>query len=190
MEEGSDVLGGTMVMGEQASCDTSILEKARTAEAGESGMNDSERRAATFGLDDHPLVHDVNAEHIERLSSIELACKRIADGTGAPIALGLAIVVQLAWIPLGIVTKIDPYPFAFLLTCSNVLQLILIFVLAVGQRQSARHAELRAEHDHDAISRLLYHQEVQEQILLAIATKIDANVEQTRAMVVELAARS
>jgi len=139
---------------------------------------------------DHPLVHDVNVEHLERLSPVEVICKRVADGIGAPLALALAIVGQSVWIAVGIATKLDPYPFAFLLTCSNVLQLILIFVLAVGQRQSAQHAELRAEHDHDAISRLLYHQEVQEAILLAIATKIDANVEQTRAMVADLAARN
>jgi len=139
---------------------------------------------------DHPLVHDVNAEHLERLSRVEVICKRVADGIGAPLALALAIVGQSVWIAVGIATKLDPYPFAFLLTFSNVLQLILIFVLAVGQRQSAQHAELRAEHDHDAISRLLYHQEVQEAILLAIATKIDANVEQTRAMVADLAARN
>lgn len=152
-------------------------------------MNSSERKASSSDLDDHPLVHDVNAEHLERLSPVEALCKRIADGTGAPLALGLAIVLQLVWITFGIVSKLDPYPFAFLLTCSNIMQLILIFVLAVGQRQSAQHAELRAEHDHDSISRLLYHQEVQEQILLAIATKIDANVEQTREMVTNLAGR-
>jgi uncharacterized membrane protein len=152
-------------------------------------MSDTEVRPETFHPDEHPLVHDVNAEHIERLSPVELICKRIADGTGAPLALALAVAGQVVWIVVGIATKIDPYPFAFLLTCSNVLQLVLIFVLAVGQRQSAGHAELRAEHDHDSISRLLYHQEVQEQILLAIATKIDANVQQTRAMVAELAGR-
>lgn len=139
--------------------------------------------------DTHPMVHDVNAEHRERLSGVEMACKRIADSTGAPLALALAVVGQIVWIAVGSVTKLDPYPFAFLLTCSNVLQLILIFILAVGQRQSASHAELRAEHDHASISRLLHHQEVQEEILLAIATKIDANVAETAKMVSELAAR-
>ena len=80
----------------------------------------------------------------------------------------------------------DPFPFVFLLTISNVIQLILIFILAVGQRQSSAHAELRAEHDHDSISRLLYHQEVQEQMLLAIAAKTDANVEKVKSMIVQL----
>jgi uncharacterized membrane protein len=124
----------------------------------------------------HPLIHDVNAEHVDSLSPVERICKRIADSTGAPIALALAVIIQLIWIPIGIATKLDPYPFAFLLTCSNVLQLILIFILAVGARQSSAHAELRAEHDHSSISRLLYHQEVQENLLLAIATKIELNV--------------
>ncbi len=137
--------------------------------------------------DDHPLAHDVNGEHRARLSRVEAGCKRIADWTGAPLALALAIVAQAVWIVAGILTKFDPFPFVFLLTCSNVLQLILIFVLSVGQRQSASHAEFRAEHDHDSLSRLLYHQEVQESLLLAIAARIDVNVEKLAAMVSELA---
>ena len=136
---------------------------------------------------DHPLVHDVNNEHAEQLSPVERFCKRVADWTGAPLALFLAILLQAIWIPLGIVSKMDPFPFAFLLTCSNVLQLILIFILAVGQRQSSAHAELRAEHDHDSISRLLYHQELQEQILLAIALKTELNIEEVKAMINRLA---
>jgi uncharacterized membrane protein len=142
--------------------------------------------AAAFDVTNHPLVHDVNQEHNDSLSPVERLCKRIADGTGAPIALGLAILIQAIWIPVGVYTKLDPYPFAFLLTCSNVLQLILIFILAVGARQSSAHAELRAEHDHDSISRLLYHQEVQESILLQIATKIECDVSALTAMVAQL----
>jgi uncharacterized membrane protein len=136
---------------------------------------------------DHPLAFDVNQAHCESLSHTESACKRVADWTGAPLALGLAVAIQAIWIPVGILTKLDPYPFAFLLTCSNVLQLILIFVLAVGQKQSASHAELRAEHDHDAISRLLYHQEVQEEVLIALARKIGVEVQKIEAMVTLLA---
>lgn len=135
---------------------------------------------------DHPLVHDVNQEHCDSLSLTEKACKSIADATGAPLALGLAVALQIVWIVVGVLTKWDPFPFVFLLTISNVIQLILIFILAVGQRQSSAHAELRAEHDHDSISRLLYHQEVQEQMLLAIATKTDSNVDKVKNMIAQL----
>ena len=154
-------------------------------------MNASPAMPVTPELDvtNHPLVHDVNAEHDESLSATERLCKRIADSTGAPLALGLAILVQLVWIVVGIVTKWDPFPFSFLLTVSNVLQLILIFILAVGQRQSSAHAELRAEHDHDSISRLLYHQELQERILIEIAGKIECDVGDIKNMVANLAAQ-
>jgi uncharacterized membrane protein len=135
---------------------------------------------------DHPLVHDVNQEHQDQLSATERICKKIADATGAPVSLFLAILLQAVWIVVGQATKWDPFPFVFLLTCSNVLQLVLIFVLAVGQRQSSAHAELRAEHDHDSISRLLYHQEVQEQLLLSIAARVQADVEAIKAMVAQL----
>jgi uncharacterized membrane protein len=144
---------------------------------------------AAVDVTEHPLVHDVNQEHAESLSPVERFCKKVADSTGAPIALGLAILIQFTWIIVGLVTKFDPFPFTFLLTASNVLQLILIFILAVGQRQSSAHAELRAEHDHDSISRLLYHQELQERILIQIASKIEVDVEDVKKMVAQLAAQ-
>jgi len=120
-------------------------------------------------FEEHPLVDDVNALHQQQLNPVERTCKRIANATGAPVALILAIILQFVWIAVGMITKWDPYPFAFLLTISNVLQLILIFVLAVGQRQSSQHDELRAEADHDSISRLLYHDQAQEALLLRIS---------------------
>jgi uncharacterized membrane protein len=144
--------------------------------------------AAAFLPNDHPAVHDVNQEHMDSLSPVEKTCRSIANLTGAPLALFLAIVLQVIWIAVGSFTKWDPYPFPFLLTCSNVLQLILIFVLAVGQRQSSAHAELRAEHDHDSISRLLYHQELQEHLLILIATKTEIDVADLKSMVAQLAA--
>ncbi|MBC5811698.1 MAG: DUF1003 domain-containing protein [Candidatus Eremiobacteraeota bacterium] len=136
---------------------------------------------------DHPLLHNVNQDHLDQLSPIEKFCKRIADATGAPIALMLAILLQFIWIIVGTLTHFDPYPFAFLLTISNIVQLILIFIIAVAQKQSSQHAELRAQHDHEAISRLLYHQEVQERILIAIATKTELDVEAIKGAVLQLA---
>ena len=127
-------------------------------------------------VEDHPLVTDVNAAHEQRLTGVERFCKRISDATGAPMALFLVIAIQTIWVIVGQITKWDPYPFAFLLTCSNIIQLVMIFVIAVAQRQSSQYAELRAETDHDHISRLLYHQQVQEQLLLRLAERTQADV--------------
>ncbi|MDQ2817524.1 MAG: DUF1003 domain-containing protein [Candidatus Eremiobacteraeota bacterium] len=134
-------------------------------------------------LDDHPLVKDVNAEHRASLSPVERTCKSIADATGAPLALFLAVAIQFIWVIVGLLTRWDPYPFPFLLTCSNILQLILIFIIAVAQKQSSEHAELRAEADHDSIARLLHHQEVQEAFLVRIAMQTRADVEDLKAAV-------
>lgn len=138
-------------------------------------------------MDDHPLVSDVNSLHKERLSATERLCRRIADLTGAPTALVLAIIVQLAWISVGAVTHWDPFPFVFLLTCSNVLQLILIFVIAVAQKQQTQHDELRAEADHNSISRLLYHQQLQNELLMRIAERTGAEVSDLKAAAAKLA---
>ena len=82
-------------------------------------MDDIESRAAAQGT----------------VSPTEHICRRIAAMTGAPAALVAAIVLQFVWIGIGPATHWDPCPFVFLLTCSNVIQLILIFVIAVAQRQ-------------------------------------------------------
>lgn len=141
-----------------------------------------------INVNDHPLAADVNADHAARLSPIEKTCKRIADATGAPIALILAIIVQGIWIAVGVITHWDPFPFAFLLTISNVLQLILIFVIAVAQRQQSMHDEMRADADHASISRLLYHQQVQDELLLRLAERAGVDVSGLREMVKSLIA--
>ena len=110
--------------------------------------------------------------------------------TGAPAALVAAIVLQLVWIRIGLTTQRDPYPFVFLLTCSNVIQLILIFVIAVAQRQLSLHDELHAEADHGAISRLLYHQEAQDLLFVRLAEKLEVDARDLRPLLSALAGNS
>jgi low affinity Fe/Cu permease len=116
-------------------------------------------------------LRNPNDAHYERLSPVERFCKRVADSTGAPIALAIVIVAQFVWIIFGQVTGRDPFPFIFLLTISNVIQLTLLFVISVAQRQAGQHAEMRAELDHEWIGHLLEHQDLQEELLLRIAAK-------------------
>ncbi len=139
---------------------------------------------------DHPFVQNANEMQEERVSATERFCRRVAAATGAPLALLLAIVLQIVWLAIGTFTRWDPYPFVFLLTCSNVLQLILIFVIAVAQRQQTEHDEMRAESDHESISRLLYHQEYQEKLLLRIAERTGVDISELRPMAEALATAS
>ena len=135
----------------------------------------------------HPTVDSVNALLKERLTATERICRKIASWTGAPAALVGAIVLQVLWIAVGLATHWDPYPFVFLLTCSNVAQLVLIFVIAVAQRQSSMHDELRAEADHGALSRLLYHQQTQERLLVRLAEKLGVDTTDMAALLTALA---
>jgi uncharacterized protein DUF1003 len=90
-----------------------------------------------------PTIDNVTALLKERLSPTE----QWPPLTGTPAALLAAIVLQFVWIGLGLATNWDPYPFVFLLTCSNVIQLILILLIAVAQRQLSLRDELRVEAD-------------------------------------------
>jgi uncharacterized membrane protein len=51
------------------------------------------------------------------------------------------VLAGFAWGPLH---KIDPYPFAFLLFLGNIVQLLLMFVIMVGQQVLGAAADKRA----------------------------------------------
>jgi uncharacterized membrane protein len=123
----------------------------------------------------HPRVRNPNTVNDEQMTPVERFCKRVSDSTGAPIALAAVIVIQFIWIIVGQFTGRDPYPFIFLLTVSNVIQLTLLFVISVAQRQSSQHDEARAELDHEWIGLLLHHNELQEELLLRIAAKVNVD---------------
>jgi uncharacterized membrane protein len=140
----------------------------------------------TDGHKVHHLAENANQTHRKRLSKVEKVCAWVCDKTGSPTALIAVSIIQIVWIVLGQFCKFDPYPFAFLLTVSNVIQLILIFVLAVGQRQSAKRSEVRAETDHKSISYMLHHQDLQEKMLIAIMEKLDIDSENMKNKIDEL----
>lgn len=138
----------------------------------------------------HPALRNPNDVHAESLSVTERFCQKVGAATGAPLTLVAVIVFQLIWIVVGVATKMDPYPFVFLLTVSNVIQLVLIVVLAVAGKQQASHDQIRAEEDHAALSRVLYHAEAQEQLLLKMAEKAGIDTEDIQKVMVDLASSS
>lgn len=99
-------------------------------------------------------------------------------------AFYLAAVFQFGWIALaqvGII-KFDPYPFAFLLFISSLLQLAFMFVIMVGQDVLGRAGDQRAQQtfvDGEAVlhecRRLQRHLTEQDKVIVAITAYIKEN---------------
>lgn len=75
----------------------------------------------------------------------------------------------------------DPYPFAFLLFLGNIVQLLLMPLIMVGQNVQGRQAELRAIADYETnvkaeqeIETVLLHLEHQNDLMLEILRRLDA----------------
>jgi len=67
----------------------------------------------------------------------------------------------------------DPYPFAFLLFLGNIIQLLLMPLIMVGQNIQARHSELRTDEEYKTtmtsyrdIERILTHLDEQDKQIL------------------------
>jgi len=96
-------------------------------------------------------------------------------------AFYIATIFQFGWIGLaqvGIIT-FDPYPFAFLLFISSLLQLIFMFVIMVGQDVLGRASDQRAQQtllDTEAIvhecQRLQQHLTAQDKVIVKICEYI------------------
>lgn len=75
---------------------------------------------------------------------------RVTAAVGTMYAFYLFAMVMAGWILWqGFLASrpFDPYPFAFLLFLGNIVQLLLMPLIMVGQNVQARHADARAEAD-------------------------------------------
>jgi uncharacterized membrane protein len=101
----------------------------------------------------------------------------ITKGVGTMWAFYLAAVILAGWMLLSLIglIRFDPYPFAFLLFLGNVVQLLLMFVIMVGQQVIGAASDKRAVQtykDAEAILheclRLQKHLQEQDEVLRAI----------------------
>jgi uncharacterized membrane protein len=107
----------------------------------------------------------------------------ITKAVGTMWAFYLAAVFQFGWIALakaGIIT-FDPYPFAFLLFISSLLQLVFMFVIMVGQDVLGRAGDQRAQLtflDAEAVlhecRRLQRHLTAQDKAIVTICSYVEA----------------
>jgi uncharacterized membrane protein len=100
---------------------------------------------------------------------------------GTMWAFYAAAIFQLGWMGLALagVIRFDPYPFAFMLFMSSLLQLILEFVIMVGQDVIGRAADSRAQQtylDAEAVLheclQLQHHLALQDEVMVKICAYV------------------
>jgi uncharacterized membrane protein len=99
----------------------------------------------------------------------------LTERVGSMWVVYFTVSFVLFWMLLGTygpLHRLDPYPFPFLLFIGNVVQLLLVFVILVGQQVLGRAADKRslqtyedAEAIFDEVSRLHDHLEQQDRVL-------------------------
>ncbi|HLZ14733.1 MAG TPA: DUF1003 domain-containing protein [Candidatus Saccharimonadales bacterium] len=94
---------------------------------------------------------NVNTKHQAGLGFQDKLALVITTAVGTMYAVYFFIVALAGWMLWqGVISKhpFDPYPFAFLLFMGNIVQLLLMPLIMVGQNIQARHSELRADEEY------------------------------------------
>lgn len=128
-------------------------------------------------------VRDVNSEHDEQLSRIDQLALAITERVGTMGFFLLIFSWTLLWLGWNLLAprplQFDP-PMAFVLWLfiSNMIQIMLMPLLMVGQNLQGRHAELRAQSDYEVnlraeheIDAILQHLEYQNALLLRLVAQ-------------------
>jgi uncharacterized membrane protein len=109
---------------------------------------------------------------------------RLTRAVGTMWAFYLAAIFQLGWMGLALlgIIRFDPYPFAFMLFLSSLLQLVLEFVIMVGQDVLGKAADNRSQQtylDAEAIlhesQQLQHHLDLQDEIIVELCRYIGEN---------------
>ena len=129
-------------------------------------------------------IRNVNSEHREKLSRLDKIALFITIRVGT---MGFFLIIALwtvLWLSWNMVApnelRFDPYPaFVFWLFISNMIQILLMPLIMVGQNLQGRHSEARAEADFDVntqsereIEVILQHLENQNALILKILNKL------------------
>ena len=136
-------------------------------------------------------LRNVNREASERLSAMDRLACWITDRVGT---MGFFLIV-LAWTVIWLAWNLlaptnlqfdPPTGFVFWLFISNLIQLLLMPLIMVGQNVQGRHSEMRAQHDlevnvkaEEEIEVILQHLEYQNAILIAMVEKLGVSSDHT-----------
>lgn len=121
----------------------------------------------------HP--ENINQKHKEALGVQDRIALVVTAAIGTMYAVILFAMVMAGWILWQTYfdrKPFDPYPFAFLLFLGNIVQLLLMPLIMVGQNLQGRHSEIRAEEEYNTtrssykdIERILTHLDNQDKTM-------------------------
>jgi uncharacterized membrane protein len=131
-----------------------------------------------------PLIR-VHLEQKRKLSTLDRLACWMTDAVGTMGFFLLLVVWTTVWLgwntlaPLEL--RFDPFPaFVLWLFLSNMIQILLMPLIMVGQNLQGRHAEARAEADFEVntkaereIEAILLHLERQNDLILKILTQLE-----------------
>jgi uncharacterized membrane protein len=130
-------------------------------------------------------LENVNVQHERSLTRLERFAMSVTARVGT---MGFFLIISswtiawLGWNTLGPrESRFDPFPaFVLWLFISNMVQLLLMPLILIGQNLQGRHAESRAESDFDVnvkaereIEAILLHLEHQNELILKILSHLE-----------------
>src|SRR5450631_521945 len=136
-------------------------------------------------------LRNVNKEASEKLSALDrLACS-ITNRVGTMGFFLIVLIWTVLWLGWNLLTPKDlqfdpPMAFVFWLVISNLIQLLLMPLIMVGQNVQGRHSESRADYDLEVnlkaekeIEVILQHLEYQNTILIAMVEQLGVSPNET-----------
>ena len=130
-------------------------------------------------------LRNINIEHREKLDGLDRLALFITERVGSPGFFLIIFLWTALWISWNILApdtlRFDPYPaFVLWLFISNMIQILLMPLIMVGQNLQGRHAKARAEADFDVntkaeleIETILLHLERQNELILKILNHME-----------------
>lgn len=136
------------------------------------------------------VPENVNAKHRETLGTQDKIALFITTAVGTMYAVYFFAVFMLGWMlwqSFVSHSPFDPYPFAFLLFLGNIVQLLLMPLIMVGQNIQGRHSELRSEEEYKTttssyndIETILKHLDAQDEELIRQSKLLEELIKQKK----------
>jgi uncharacterized membrane protein len=133
-------------------------------------------------------LRNVNKEFVEKMSALDRLALYITDRVGTIGFFLIILVWTIFWLGWNLLAPAPlqfdpPMGFVLWLFISNLIQILLMPLIMVGQNIQGRHAEARAENDLEVnikaeqeIETVLHHLEYQNSILIAMMEKMGVNL--------------